>query len=56
MANKNSHNHGMNSHNLFILLSTYVIALAILSFGDMQPFVVALMPCLAFVLSLLIRR
>jgi hypothetical protein len=42
--------------NLLILAATYVFALAILKFGDMNPLVVALMPCLALSLSIITRR
>ena len=44
------------SDNLLILGGTYVLALAILEFGSMNPYVVALMPCLALTLTILTRK
>jgi len=41
---------------MLILAGTYAVALAILHFGHMNPLVVALLPCLSFTLSAVIRR
>lgn len=44
------------TENLAILAGTYLLALAILTFGNMNRFVVALLPCLALGLGLIIRK
>jgi len=48
--------HRTRLNNVVILGGTYLLALLILNFGNMNPVVVALLPCLAFVLTLITRR
>ena len=42
--------------NFVILGGTYALAFLILNFSNMNPLVVALLPCLAFTLTIITRK